>query len=63
MLSFEVFSYYEFTNTSPLTDEDWQKQLLDNKAPPHPEWTNKIMVNTSPLETKETYSLFGASFN
>lgn len=56
-----VFSYYEFTNAQPLNDEQWQKQLLDNKAPPRPDWTKRIMVNVPSLESKEAYSLLGAN--
>lgn len=57
-----VFSYYEFTNNRPLTDEQWQQQLLDGKAPPRPEWVRSIMVKTSSLEAKGQYSLLGESF-
>jgi hypothetical protein len=55
-----VFSYYEFTSDAPLSDEQWQKRLLDDKTPPRPEWTRGIMVNINSLETKETYGLLGA---
>lgn len=55
-----VFSYYEFTSDEPLTDEQWQKQLLDGKAPQRPEWTKNILTETSSLEAKKEYSLLGA---
>lgn len=58
-----VFSYYEFTNSAPLTDEQWQKQLLEGNVPARPAWTNGIMITTAPLQTKETYSLLGASYH
>lgn len=55
-----VFSYYEFNSGQPLTDEQWQKQLLEGKAPTRPSWTNEITVRTNSLEAKEAYSLLGA---
>lgn len=42
-----VFSHYEFTQPSSqrLTDEAWQKQLLDKKTPPPAVWMNDIKTN------------------
>lgn len=51
-----VFSYYEFNSRQPLTDEDWQKQLLSGKAPKRPAWLKNIMVETKSLESKPEYS-------
>jgi hypothetical protein len=39
-----VFSYYEFTNNSRLTDEEWQKLIKNNKQPSQPEWVNNFKV-------------------
>lgn len=56
-----VFSYYEFTNTSPLTDEQWQGKLLraDN-VPPRPKWLEQIFVKAPSLESKAEYGLLGS---
>lgn len=51
-----VFSYYEFNSGQPLSDEEWQKQLLSGKAPKHPTWLNDIIVETKSLESKPEYS-------
>jgi len=51
-----VFSYYEFTSESPLTDEAWQSQLLSGQEPKRPEWTKSVMINAISLESKPSYS-------
>ncbi len=51
-----VFSYYEFNNGQPLSDEEWQKQLLEGKDIKRPTWLNGITVKTSSLESKPEYS-------
>ena len=39
-----VFTYYEFTSGpgvfERMTDEEWKRDLLNNKQPDEPEWTN-----------------------
>lgn len=55
-----VFSYYEFTHPAAerLTDENWQKMLKDEQAPPQPDWLRPLIKGkkkTIPLP-KETYS-------
>jgi hypothetical protein len=51
-----VFSYYEFTSDAPLSDEDWRGQVTSGQAPDRPSWIREIMVNSSSLESKPTYS-------
>jgi hypothetical protein len=51
-----VFSYYEFTNDGPLTDEEWRKQVTSGGAPDRPVWMDEIVVNTQSLQSKPTYS-------
>ena len=38
-----VFSYYEFTSPSPLTDEEWRARLA-TAAPPRPSWLRELVV-------------------
>jgi hypothetical protein len=35
-----IFNYYEFISNKRLTDEEWQKQLKENRQPPRPDWTD-----------------------
>ena len=51
-----VFSYYEFNSGQPLTDEEWQKQLLSGKPNKRPTWMKDITVETRSLESKPEYS-------
>jgi hypothetical protein len=51
-----MFSYYEFTSNSPLTDEAWGKQVSEGKAPQRPIWIDNITVRTKSLESKAGYS-------
>lgn len=55
-----VFSHYEFTqNTSErLTDEAWQKLLLDNKEPPHSIWMNDIRISVPRPKTAPNFNLY-----
>lgn len=38
-----VFSYYEFISDERLTDEKWQKMILENKESPMSEWTKSFI--------------------
>jgi hypothetical protein len=51
-----VFSYYEFTSSAPVTDEQWQTSLSTGDAPRRPEWTDEMIIHTNPLKTKAHYS-------
>lgn len=51
-----VFSYYEFNSGQPLSDEEWQKQLIEGKWPKRPTWLKDITVETRSLESKPEYS-------
>jgi hypothetical protein len=51
-----VFSYYEFTSDTPLTDEGWRDQLVNGKPPERPTWMNDISVKAGSLGSKPTWS-------
>ncbi len=51
-----VFSYYEFTSDSPMTDEEWKEQVSAGKAPERPEWMKEIIIRSTLLESKKEYS-------
>lgn len=51
-----VFSYYEFTNASPLSDEEWKDRLKAGDTPNRPTWLKEIIVNAPSLESKSSYS-------
>lgn len=53
-----MFSYYEFNSAQPLTDEEWQTQLISGsgKTPARPSWTEGITIRTRSLESKPGYS-------
>ncbi len=51
-----VFSYYEFQSGQPLSDEEWQTQLLSGNLPKRPTWLDDIIVKTKSLESKPEYS-------
>jgi hypothetical protein len=55
-----VFSHYEFTQptSSRLTDEDWQKQLLDHKEPEPAIWMKEIQINIGELKTTPNFNLY-----
>ena len=50
------FSYYEFINNTPLTDEAWQERINTGNAPERPVWLNDLYVKTPSLLTKPSYS-------
>lgn len=45
-----VFSYYEFTSKTRLTDEEWQKSIKENKQPKQPEWTKSFIKGGNIIE-------------
>ncbi|HEY0741666.1 MAG TPA: DUF3160 domain-containing protein [Chryseosolibacter sp.] len=51
-----VFSYYEFLQDKPLTDQEWQDMILSGKGPARPKWINEIITNAPSLESKPGYS-------
>jgi hypothetical protein len=55
-----VFSHYEFTGptSNRLTDEDWQKQLLNGKAPQPAMWMKDIMIDGPAPTTAPNYNLY-----
>lgn len=55
-----VFSHYEFVQPSNarLTDEEWQKQVLDGKEPPHAPWMNAIKIQVPKLKTAPNFNLY-----
>lgn len=55
-----VFSQYEFTQPTSdrLTDEEWQKQLLDNKEPQTAVWMNAIKINVPRPKTAANFNLY-----
>ena len=50
------FSYYEFTNGSRLTDEEWQEIIARGNTPDRPIWMKELYSNTPSLESKSGYS-------
>jgi hypothetical protein len=55
-----VFSQYEFTQPTVdrLTDEAWQKKLLDHKEPAYPVWMNDIKINVEHPKTAPNFNLY-----
>lgn len=55
-----VFSHYEFTGPSSvrLTDEIWQKQLLEHKTPAQAIWMNDIRINVPQPKTAPNFNLY-----
>ena len=55
-----VFSHYEFTGPSSdrLTDEEWQKQLLEHKTPAQAIWMNDIRINVPQPKTAPNFNLY-----
>ncbi len=51
-----VFSYYEFNSNQPLSDEEWQAQLLKGEVKQRPVWTKDMMVEIKSLESKPSFS-------
>jgi hypothetical protein len=54
-----VFSHYEFTQPSSerLTDEEWQKIVLDKKQPPQASWMD-IKISVPKLKTAPNFNLY-----
>jgi len=52
-----TYSYYEFVRpmTERLTDEEWQKMLLDKKAPPVPEWFAPWLLNGKKVDCDQRF--------
>jgi len=55
-----VFSHYEFLKSTSerLTDEAWQKQLLDHKEPKVADWMNDIKINVKHPKTSPNFNLY-----
>ncbi len=55
-----VFSHYEFTQPSSdrLTDEAWQKQLLDGNVPEQAPWLKSIQVKVPKVKTSPNFNLY-----
>ncbi len=51
-----VFSYYEFTENQPLSDEEWGTRVTSGNVPERPVWLKEIMVNSPTLESKPGFS-------
>jgi hypothetical protein len=44
-----VFSYYEFTSSSPLTNKEWENTLR-TKAPPRPSWQKELFIQAKSVK-------------
>lgn len=55
-----VYSHYEFLQPTSdrLTDEAWQKQLLDNKEPEGAIWMNDIKIKIPHPKTSPNFNLY-----
>jgi len=55
-----VFSHYEFTGSTieRLTDELWQKQLLEHKTPIQAIWMNNIRISVPQPKTAPNFNLY-----
>ena len=55
-----VYSHYEFKQpiSNRLTDEVWQKQLLDHNEPKTDVWMNSIKINILHLKTTPNFNLY-----
>ncbi|HVU98734.1 MAG TPA: DUF3160 domain-containing protein [Puia sp.] len=55
-----VFSHYEFTGpvSQRLTDEIWQKQLLDHTVPAPAIWMNDIKISVPQPKTAPNFNLY-----
>lgn len=55
-----VFSQYEFNQPSAnrLTDEEWQKQVLDHKEPQAPIWLKDILIDLPSPKTAPNFNLY-----
>ncbi|WP_223650966.1 DUF3160 domain-containing protein [Hymenobacter psoromatis] len=54
-----VFSYYEFTSPTPLTDEEWQGQLATSSKP-RPTWLKDLLVPVPALNKNSLKNEKGA---
>lgn len=50
-----TLSYYEFTDTSRMTDSEWRERLRSDQAPERPAWTGGLYAPVAP-EVKTGYS-------
>jgi len=55
-----VYSHYEFNQpiSDRLTDEEWQKQLLNHKVPKIAVWMNDIKINIPHPKTAANFNLY-----
>jgi hypothetical protein len=55
-----VFSHYEFTGPTSerLTDEIWQKHLLEHKTPTQAIWMNDIRISVPQPKTAPNFNLY-----
>jgi hypothetical protein len=55
-----VFSHYEWKQPTAnrLTDEAWQKQLLDGVVPVPAEWMNDIKISVDRVKTAPNFNLY-----
>jgi hypothetical protein len=55
-----VFSHYEFKQptSNRLTDENWQKQLLNNEDPLPAVWLNDIKISVDRPKTAPNFNLY-----
>ncbi len=53
-----TYSYYEFVRPMDqrLNDEEWQKMLLDRKAPPVPEWFAPWLLGGKSVDCDQRYA-------
>jgi len=42
-----VYSYYELTSPTRLTDEEWKAQIQDGHPPPRPEWVHVFQAKAN----------------
>jgi len=55
-----VYSHYEFIQptSNRLTDEEWQKQLIEHKTPQQSIWMNDIKINIPRPKTAPNFNLY-----
>lgn len=55
-----VFSHFEFPQPSQnrLTDEDWQKMLLEGREPPQAKWMDAVKIAIPRLKTAPHFNLY-----
>ncbi len=52
-----VFSYYEFTSPTVLTDQQWRSQLSAGSVPERPVWMQPLLLDGTPPDSKPGYGL------